>query len=371
MGHAETQTLMWIAIFAVLFFDYTNGFHDASDMTASVVGCGAMTPIRAVLVAAFFTSLGPLLGGTAVANAVGRVLDLSGLDANMATLIILSGISGAISWNLLTWWFGIPSSSSHALVGGLIGATLAAAGGGHVIWGIASLWEGHGLRGFAKVLAALIISPVIGFGVGYVIYWIMFYWMEGIKQAICRHRVRLYDKARLPHARGEEIPNMNKWIKRSQYLTVAVLSFAHGTNDAQKSMGVIAMLLLVNGQTQSFEVPYWVMLSCALVITLGTMSGGWRIVETLAFRVSKLRPIQGLDAQLGAGAVVFGASIVGMPVSTTHVVSTSIMGVGAAVNVRRVKWFMALRIVLTWIITIPGSATVGAIVYALLMKKPC
>lgn len=367
MGAEETRMLMWIAIFAVLFFDYTNGFHDASDMTASVVGCGAMSPTRAVLVAAFFTSLGPLLGGTAVANAVGRVLDLGGLDARMATLIILAGISGAIFWNLLTWWFGIPSSSSHALMGGLVGATLTAVGDGHVLWGIQALFDGQGLKGFAKVLAALVISPVVGFGVAYGVYWVMFHIMEGIKQAICRHRIRVFDRIGRSHRRGEEIPNMNKWIKRSQYLTVAVLAFAHGTNDAQKSMGVIAMLLLVNGQTSQFHVPYWVMLTCSLVITLGTLSGGWRIVETLAFRVSKLRPIQGLDAQLGAGAVVFGASIVGMPVSTTHVVSTSIMGVGAAVNIRRVKWFMALRIVLTWVITIPGSGMVAALVCSLLM----
>ncbi|MBF0295454.1 MAG: inorganic phosphate transporter [Magnetococcales bacterium] len=362
------QPLLWVAIGAVLFFDYTNGFHDSSDMTASVVGCGAMSPARAVLMASFFTALGPLLGGTAVANAVGRVLDLSGLDARLATIVILAGICGAIFWNLLTWWFGIPSSSSHALVGGLVGATLMAAGQGHVIWGLEALWSGRGLLGFAKVVAALVISPLVGFCVALLSYWVLFRLLEGVKQRICRRRRAQWIREGRAFRAGDEIPNINKWLKRSQYLTIAVLSLAHGANDAQKSMGVIALLLLLNGRTGAFEVPYWVMLSCSLVITLGTLSGGWRIVRTLAFRVSKLRPIHGLDAQLGAGLVVFGASVIGLPVSTTHVVSSSIMGVGAAENIRRVKWIMALRIVLTWVITIPGSALVAGGVVWLLMR---
>jgi PiT family inorganic phosphate transporter len=324
----------------VLVFDYTNGFHDASNIIATPIASRALTPIQAVAIVATFEFLGPILGGTAVANTIGKFVNLDDVGELLSVGVILCGLTGAIFWNLLTWWFGIPSSSSHALVGGLAGAVIVAVGADHVIWGLQQLGQGH-LTGVTKVLLALILSPIIGFWFGFLIHRLVFFLMRGAK------------------------PGVNRFFKRVQVLSCAGLAFAHGANDAQKSMGIITLVLLNGGFLSEFAVPFWVIVSCALAITLGILSGGWRIVRTVGFGIFKVRPIHAFDAQLTSGIVIFGASLVGAPVSTTHVVSSSLMGIGAAERPKAVRWAKAKEIVSTWLITIPGAGSVSVITFLL------
>jgi len=337
------DTLLVLAIAAigvVVVFDYTNGFHDASNIIATVIASRAMSPARAVAIVAVFEFLGPLLGGTAVANTIGKFVNISDLPAASALVIILCGIVGAVAWNLVTWWFGIPSSSSHALVGGLAGVVLVSAGADHVLWGVQELGEGH-LTGVVKVLLALILSPLVGFWAGYVIHRWMGFLLRGAR------------------------PSMNRHLRHVQYLSTAGLAFAHGANDAQKSMGVITLVLVLGGFIPAFEVPFWVVLTCGGAITLGIMSGGWRIVRTVGFGIYKVRPLHAVDAQLTSGAVIFGAALLGAPVSTTHVVSSAIMGIGASERPKAVRWAKAKDIVSTWIITIPCAGLVSIATYYL------
>jgi PiT family inorganic phosphate transporter len=329
------------AVFVILIFDYTNGFHDASNIIATVVASRAMTPVQAVIIVAVFEFLGPLLGGTAVANTIGKFVNIGDLPSLDAVAIILCGILGAITWNLGTWWFGIPSSSSHALVGGLVGVVLVSAGADHVVWGFGELIAGH-LTGVTKVLLALVVSPIIGFWAGFLIHRVM----------------RFLLRAATPAA--------NRYLRHVQFITSAGLAFSHGANDAQKSMGIITLTLLLGGFLTEFAVPFWVILACATAMTLGIMSGGWRIVRTVGFGIYKVRPLHAFDAQLTSASVIFAASMIGAPVSTTHVVSSSIMGIGASERPRAVRWGKAREIVQTWMITIPGSAVVAIVSYYLM-----
>lgn len=332
--------LVIISVLVILIFDVTNGFHDASNMIATVVASRAMTPTQAVLLVGTFHFIGPLLGGTAVANTIGKFVDVSSLETINSLLIILCGLGGAIAWNMLTWWLGIPSSSSHALVGGLVGAVVIAAGPEYVVWGFTQLAHGE-VTGVTKVLLALVLSPLIGFWAGFGIQRLMGFLLQGAK------------------------PSINTNLRRVQWLSAAGLSFSHGANDAQKSMGIITMVLLLGGYINDFTVPMWVILACATMITLGTMMGGWRIVRTVGFGIYKVRPLHAVDAQLTSAAVIFGASVIGAPVSTTHVVSSSIMGIGASERPKAVRWGKAQEIISTWIITIPGSAFVAIVLYGL------
>lgn len=341
MGMDLLVILAIVAVAIVVVFDYTNGFHDASNIIATVIASRAMTPIQAVIVVAIFEFLGPLLGGTAVANTIGKFINISDLQAIPSMVIILCGIIGAITWNLGTWWFGIPSSSSHALVGGLAGAVVVSAGADHVVWGIEELMQGH-VTGVTKVLMALILSPIIGFWAGFFIHRLMSFLLRAAK------------------------PVVNKYLRRVQFFTSAGLAFSHGANDAQKSMGIITLVLLLGGFIDKFEVPFWVILTCATAITLGIMSGGWRIVRTVGFGIYKVRPLHALDAQLTSASVIFSASLIGAPVSTTHVVSSSIMGIGSSERPKAVRWAKAKEIVSTWVITIPGAATVAIVSYYLI-----
>ena len=337
----DTLLILAIAtVVIVLVFDYTNGFHDAANIVATVIASRAMTPAQAVIIVGVFEFLGPLLGGTAVANTIGKFVALDGVAPLLSLSILLCGLIGAIVWNLGTWYFGIPSSSSHALVGGLIGAVVVSVGREHVVWGFAELAEGH-LTGIVKVLAALLLSPLIGFWAGFI-----------------THRL-------LTTALLAANPAANSRLRAAQFVTAAGLAFSHGANDAQKSMGILTLVLLLGGFIPSFEVPFWVMLACASSITLGIMSGGWRIVRTLGFAIYRVRPIHALGSQLTSAAVILAASLGGAPVSTTHVVATSIMGIGASERPRAVRWSKAKDIALTWLITIPGAALVAIQAYAL------
>ncbi|MDO9012532.1 MAG: inorganic phosphate transporter [Gallionella sp.] len=331
-------TLTIATIVIVLVFEYTNGFHDAANIIATVIASRAMTPVQAVLLVAFFEFLGPLLGGTAVANTIGKFITLDDLDRVLSLTIVLCGLIGAIAWNLLTWWRGIPSSSSHALVGGLVGVVMASAGSDHVAWGYDELLRGE-LSGVSKMIIALILSPIIGFWVGYALHKIMLLLLRGAH------------------------PSINRDLRRLQFVTSAGLAFSHGANDAQKSMGVLTLVLLLGGFIPTFEVPFWVMLACSLTITAGILSGGWQIVRTLGFSIYKIRPLHALDSQLTAASVIFASSLFGAPVSTTHVVASSIMGIGASERPKAVRWGKAGEIVTTWLITIPGAAAMSITCY--------
>ncbi len=337
------DTLLLLAVTTVvivLVFDYTNGFHDAANIVATVIASRAMTPVQAVIVVGIFEFLGPLLGGTAVANTIGKFVSLDDVAPVLSLSILLCGLIGAIVWNLATWYFGIPSSSSHALVGGLIGAVVVSVGSDHVVWGVGELANGH-LTGIMKVVAALLLSPLIGFGVGFLAHRLL----NGLLRAANRAA--------------------NSRLRAAQFVTAAGLAFSHGANDAQKSMGILTLVLLLGGFIPSFEVPLWVMFACATAITLGVLSGGWRIVRTLGFAIYRVRPIHALGSQLTSAAVILAASAGGAPVSTTHVVATSVMGIGAAEHPRAVRWAKAQDIAVTWIVTIPGSALVAIQAYAL------
>jgi PiT family inorganic phosphate transporter len=329
--------LAWACIALLVLFDFTNGFHDTANMVASVVACQAMTPGQAILLISVFTFLGPLLGGTAVADTVGGFVILDDLTPFSAVSALLSGAVGAIVLNLITWWRGLPSSSSHALVGGLSGAVLVSAGSDHVLWGWQALiMHGH-WTGLTKILATLLFSPLLGFAVGLLLH--------------CFMRMVL----RRAH------PSVNQPLRRLQWFGAAWLAFSHGANDAQKTMGVVTLVLVISGVLPHFAVPFWVIILCATAITLGTASGGWRIIRTVGFGIYRLRPLHAFDSQLASAAVISAAALMGGPVSTTHVVSSSIMGVGAAERARGVRWGKALEILFTWFVTLPASALLAAI----------
>lgn len=324
------------AVVTVLVFDYTNGFHDAANVVATVIASRAMSPAQAVALVAVFEFLGPLLGGTAVANTIGSFINLGDVPVVLSLGVLVAGLLGAICWNLLTWWWGIPSSSSHALVGGLVGAVVLAVGVDHVQWGFGELAQGR-LTGVTKVLLALVLSPLLGFVVGYLLHRLL---------------SLVFRAAR---------PVLNRYLRLAQYVTTAGLAFSHGANDAQKSMGILTLVLVLGGFIPKFEVPFWVMLACAMAMTAGILSGGWRIVRTLGFAVYKVRPLHALDSQLTSAAVIFSASLAGAPVSTSHVVASSIMGIGASERPRSVRWGKAGEIAATWLITLPASAAAGAV----------
>jgi len=339
----DIVTVLAIAtIVIVLLFDYTNGFHDASNIVATVIASRAMTPIQAVCVVAFFEFLGPLLAGTAVANTIGSFIDVSDLASVTSLVIIAAGVSGAIIWNLGTWWLGIPSSSSHALVGGLIGPVLISAGPSNVVWGFEQLLFHGPVTGVTKVLLALVLSPLIGFWVGYFLHRVSGFLLRGAR------------------------PSLNRKLRLGQFPTTAWLAFSHGANDAQKSMGIITLVLVTGGFITEFTVQFWTILACATAITLGILTGGWRIVRTVGFGIYKVRPLHALNTQLTSAGVIFAASMVGAPVSTTHVVSSSIMGIGASERPKAVRWAKAKDIATTWVITIPGAGAAAIAVWLLL-----
>jgi PiT family inorganic phosphate transporter len=340
--------LSWILVVScitlLVLFDFTNGFHDTANMVASVVACQAMTPAQAILLVSGFTFLGPVLGGTAVANTVGGFVTLDTLSSGTAVVVLLSGAIGAILLNLVTWWRGLPSSSSHALVGGLCGAVLISSGAEHVVWGGRELIEHGHWTGLTKILATLVLSPLLGFVIGWVLHRVM---------RVVLRRAR---------------PGINRPLRHLQWLGAAWLAFSHGANDAQKTMGVITLVLVVSGVLPHFAVPLWVVMLCASAITLGTASGGWRIIRTVGFGIYRLRPLHAFESQLASAAVISAAAAVGGPVSTTHVVSSSIMGIGAAERARAVRWSKGAEILFTWFVTLPIAALLAAAAYLLVAR---
>ena len=322
---------LWLAISFALAFALTNGFHDAANSIATLVATRGALPGQAIVLSAVFNMLGALLVGTTVANTIAGIVTVSGADA---VVVIGSGALGAVLWNLLTWWRGLPSSSAHALVGGLVGAALVEGGIGAVDWGGLNGWRPVGVFG---VLIALAVSPLIGLALGFVFI--------RLGRLVLRRATR---RVRSP-------------ILGAEWGMAAGLSFSHGSNDAQKSMGVIAALLLAAGRLQTFEVPLWAKIGCGAAITLGTALGGWRIVRTVGRGIFHLAPIDGFASQTGSTAVILPASYLGAPVSTTHVVVSSVVGVGTGRSRwRHVRWTVVRSIAFAWLLTLPGSAVLGA-----------
>ena len=323
-----------------LFFDYSNGFHDAANVVATIIATGAMGPRSALGLAAIAHFIGPFLLGTAVAQTIGKgIIDISAFDPNLIGIsisLVIAALIGAIAWNLITWAWGLPSSSSHALVGGMIGAVLIAYGPDKVIW-----------KGLLYVVSVLIFTPVLGLIFGTLFLRITF---------------RLSHKAP---------PQISHFFNRIQILSSVVLSLSHGANDAQKSMGLITMSLVILGVFPDFHIPFWVIASCAAAIALGTASGGWRIIKTLGSKIYRLRSVHAFCAQTSSAIVILTAALLGGPVSTTHVVSSSIMGVGAGQRLSAVRWGVAKNIILAWFITIPASAVMAGLgFYLIRMAHP-
>jgi PiT family inorganic phosphate transporter len=313
-------------IFVALAFDFTNGLHDAANSVATVVSTRVLSPKQAVLWAAFFNFIAFLIFGTAVAHTIGTgLIDISIVDP----LVIFAGLIGAISWNLLTWYWGLPSSSSHSLMGGYLGAAVAKAGFGVVI-----------VSGWVKILAFIVVAPVLGMVLGNLLM-ILTTWL-------------VYKKP---------LRVINIWSRRMQLVSAALYSLGHGGNDAQKTMGIIASLLLTSGHMKEFHIPLWIVLSAHSAIALGTMTGGWRIVKTMGQKIDKLRPIDGFCAETASAISIFVATHAGIPVSTTHVITGAVTGVGAVKNAHAVKWQVTLKIVWAWIFTIPAAALCAALVY--------
>jgi PiT family inorganic phosphate transporter len=316
-------------IIVALAFDFTNGMHDAANSVATIVSTRVLSPRQAVIWAAFFNFIAFLIFGTAVATTIGKgMIDL----AAVTPTVILAGVCGAIFWNLLTWYLGLPTSSSHALIGGYAGAAIANSGFSVII-----------ASGWYKTLIFIVLAPAIGLILGFL--------LKVITTWIAR----------------KQIPaTVNKWSRVSQLFSAALFSLGHGGNDAQKTMGIITSLLFAGGLISEFKVPLWVVLSAHAAIALGTLSGGWRIVRTVGQKITKLRPIDGFCAETASAVSIFLATHLGIPVSTTHVITGAISGVGSANRLSAVRWGVTLTIVWAWIFTIPGAAVIGAIIYSLI-----
>ncbi|HSH24862.1 MAG TPA: inorganic phosphate transporter [Massilibacterium sp.] len=318
-----------IVIFA-LAFDFINGFHDTANAIATSVSTRALSPRKAIMLAATMNFVGALTF-TGVAQTITKdIVDPFALENG--SVVILAALISAITWNLITWYYGIPSSSSHALIGSIAGAAISAAGFGILNY-----------NGFIKILEALILSPFIALFVGFI--------MMSLFRIVFKNR------------------NLYKTNRRFRYIqvgTAALQAYTHGTNDAQKAMGIITMALIAANMQTTTEIPMWVRVSSALAMGIGTSLGGWKIIKTVGGKIMKIRPVNGAAADISSALIIFSATLLHLPVSTTHVISSSIMGVGAAQRVKDVNWGVAQRIVMTWIITLPVSATIAALVYKLL-----
>jgi len=322
--------MVTLLILLSLVFGYLNGFHDSSNIVATIISSRAMSPRMALTLVAVAESAGPFIFGVAVANSIGEgIVD----PAQISTAVVLATLVSAIGWNLLTWFFGIPSSSSHALIGGLVGAVMAESG-----------FQTVQLGGLTKVLVALFVSPILGFAVGFLITKLTYF--------LARNAT----------------PRINGFFRNSQILTGVVLALSHGANDAQKTMGIMTLGLVVTGSLAKFIVPTWVIALSAAAIALGTATGGWRLIRTLGARFYKIRPVNGFCAQIASASVILGAALLGGPVSTTQVVSSAIIGVGSAERINKVRWGVAGQIAVAWLLTIPATGLLSALVFVIIRQ---
>ena len=316
-------------ILVALLFDYINGFHDAANSIATVVSTRVLSPGKAVIWAAFFNFVAAFTFGTAVAKTVGSGM----IDINVVSFaVILAGLLGAITWDLITWFYGLPTSSSHALIGGYAGAAVAKAG-----------WLAIIPAGWTKTLLFIVLSPLIGMLLGLLLMTAIFWLYQG-----------------MPPSR------VDRWFRRLQLLSAAFFSLNHGANDAQKTMGIIAGVLFAAGYIQKFDIPFWVVLAAHTAIGLGTLAGGWRIIHTMGSKITKLQPVGGFAAETGAALSILIATQIGVPVSTSHAITGSIVGVGATRRLSAVRWGIAGQIVWAWLLTIPAAFLIAAAAFTIL-----
>lgn len=318
--------LVLIVIIIALVFDFLNGFHDSANSIATIVSTGVLSPQKAVMFAAFFNFVAAFAFGEAVAKTVGSgLVKLDSVDI----YVILAGLLGAIFWNIFTWYYGIPVSSSHALIGGYGGAAIAKLGWSVIIW-----------AGYERVIIFIVLAPIMGFILG-LINMLVTSWI----------------------VRNKKPRNVDNAFRKLQLLSAAFYSFGHGSNDAQKTMGIIVTVLVATGYQPEFHVPVWVVMSCHLAIGLGTMFGGWRIVKTMGMKITKLKPIGGFCAEFSGATTLLITALFGIPVSTTQTITGSILGVGSVKRLSAVKWGVAGKIVWAWVLTIPLSGLAGALFY--------
>ena len=323
-------SLLIIVIFLTLAFEFSNGWHDAANSIATVVSTRVLTPFRAVLWAAFWNFIAAFVFGTAVASTIGKgMIHIELINQQ----VLLAGLLGAIAWNLITLILGLPTSSSHALIGGYGGAAVAHAGFKTLILG-----------GWVKPVAFIFLSPVVGMLLA-ILLTILTSWM----------------------VRRQRTLKVDRWFSRLQLLSAALFSLGHGTNDSQKGMGLITTALVAGGLLKSFAVPYWVIICCHLAMGGGTMAGGWRIIKTMGQRITKLTPFGGFAAETAGGLTLVMNAVFGIPVSTTHTITGAIVGVGASRRLSAVRWGITRRIVFAWVLTIPGAALFGAGIYHLVL----
>ena len=321
--------LVIIVILVALVFDYINGFHDAANSIATVVSTRVLKPGQAVVWAAFFNFVAAFVFGTAVASTIGKGM----IDINsVTTAVILAGLTGAIVWDLITWYFGLPTSSSHALIGGYAGAGIAKAGTGILI-----------PSGWTKTLIFIVLAPGIGLVLGLTFMTIVFWLFRGFGPS-----------------------RVDRWFRRLQLVSAALYSLGHGANDAQKTMGIIAGALLAGGVIPEFRIDLWIVLAAHAAIALGTLSGGWRIIHTMGQKITRLQPVGGFAAETAGAVSLFTATWLGVPVSTTHTITGAIVGVGATRRLSAVRWGVARQIVWAWILTIPASALIAATTFYVL-----
>jgi len=315
-------------MFVALFFDFTNGMHDAANSISTIVSTRVLSPRQAVIWAAVFNFVAFLIFSTTVAETIGKGM----IDIKTVTpTVVLAGLGGAILWNMITWYFGLPSSSSHALIGGYAGAAIVKSGLGVII-----------ASGWYKTLIFIVLGPAIGLFLGFLLRIITTWMVYKRRPAV-----------------------VNQWSRVLQLFSAALYSLGHGGNDAQKTMGIIASLLFAGGLIHEFKVPLWVVLSAHAAIGLGTLSGGWRIVRTMGQKITKLEPIDGICAEMSAAFSIFLATHLGVPVSTTHVITGAISGVGSAIRFSAVRWGVTIRIVWAWLFTIPAAAILAGLIYSL------
>ncbi|HQA79675.1 MAG TPA: inorganic phosphate transporter [Methanoregulaceae archaeon] len=331
-----TPDIIAIIILIALIFDFTNGFHDSANSISTVISTKVLSPQRAVVFAAFFNFIAAFFFGVAVASTISKIINLGYVDPMIVPYIILAALFGAIGWNLITWYSGLPTSSSHALIGSLAGAGISAGG-------LAAIKMGT----IDTVILFMVLSPIIGFIVAFLFMSCVLWISKGAQRMVAERHFR-----------------------RLQLFSAAAYSFSHGTNDAQKTIGIITPLLFSIGyfgttvDPNNLPVPIWVILAAYSAIALGTLTGGWRIVKTMGYNITRLRPVDGFAAETAGAATIIGASIAGIPVSTTHVISSSIMGVGATQGSGYVRWSVARRIVWAWVLTIPVSALMGYVFFS-------
>lgn len=321
--------LIWAIVLLAVLFDYINGFHDTANAIATSVSTRAITPRHAIMMAATLNFAGAMIS-TGVAKTIGGDLVLN--PAQISLEVIIAALTGSIIWNIVTWYYRIPNSSSHSLIGGVIGAVCISVGPSAL-----------DLHGIGSIIASLILSPIIALATGYVVMISLMWVFRRFAPVV-----------------------INRQFRRMQLVSASLMAFSHGSNDAQKAMGIIALALLSGGYIDTMEIPTWVKIACATSMALGTSAGGWRIISTMGTKIFKMESVNGFAADLNSSLIIFSATFLHLPVSTTHVVSGSIMGVGSAERVRAVHWGVARSMVITWVVTIPISAAMSALIYTVI-----